>query len=136
MILLILKKKSRLTRLKILSKKVKEKVLDKDAFLAEGIGTFSREQDAIIISVHTVLPITISIIALAIIGIFRQKGGPAAYAPKRLAGKAVEALLALVGSFVGAILRFLGNAVGLVAELIWVLLVFVAGRCAMFDAKG
>ena len=35
---------------------------------------------------------------------------------QRLAGKAVEALLAIVGSVVGAILSFLGKTVGFVAE--------------------
>ena len=49
-------------------------------------------------------------------------------APKRLAGKAVEALPAIIGSIVGAILSFLGKAIGFVAEHTWALIVFVAGR--------
>ena len=38
---------------------------------------------------------------------------------KRLAGKAVEALLAISGSGVGAVLSFLEKAVGFVAEHTW-----------------
>ena len=51
---------------------------------------------------------------------------------KRLVGKAVEALPAIVGSIVGVILSFSGKAVGFVAEHIWVLIVFVAGRIAVW----
>ena len=40
-------------------------------------------------------------------------------APKRLAGKANEALLVIVGSVGGAILSFLGKAVEFVSEHTW-----------------
>ena len=50
-----------------------------------------------------------------------------ANAPKRLAGKAIEAFPAIIGSVVGAILSFLGNAVGFVAEHTWALIGFVVG---------
>ena len=39
--------------------------------------------------------------------------------PKRLAGKASEALLVIVGSVVGAILSFLGKTVEFVSEHTW-----------------
>ena len=46
---------------------------------------------------------------------------------QRLAGKAVETLLAIVASVVGAILSFLGKVIGFVAEHTWALTVFGAG---------
>ena len=87
---------------------------------------------------------TISIIVLAITGVFgggRGTGGSPpkdegvlkkwlerlADALKRLAGKTVEVLPAFVGSVVGAILSFLGKAVGGVAKHTWALIFFVAG---------
>ena len=48
-------------------------------------------------------------------------------APKRLAGKAVEALPAIVRSVVDAILSFLGKARGFVTEHTWALINFFAG---------
>ena len=48
-------------------------------------------------------------------------------APKRLAGKAVEALTAIIGSVADSILSFLGKAVGFAAEYTWALIVFVVG---------
>ena len=126
-------------------KQIIEKVLYKDAFLAERIRTLFREQGITIISILTALSMTISTIALAITGVFRGGGGGGSASPpkdegalkkwlsrladalRKLAGKAVEALPAIVGSAIGAILSFLGKAVGFIAEHIWALIVFTAG---------
>ena len=120
------------------------KVLDQDTSLAERICTLFKEQGITIFSILTALSMTISIIVLAITGVFgggRGTGGSPpkdegvlkkwlerlADALKRLAGKAVEVLPAFVGSVVGAILSFLGKAVGGVAKHTWALIFFVAG---------
>ena len=120
-----------------------EKVLDKDASLAERIRTFFRVQGITLISVLTALSMTITTFVLAITGVFGGGGGGGggggegsasppkaertlkewlnrlADAIKRLAGKDIEALLAIFRSVVGAILCFLGKAVGFVAEHTW-----------------
>ena len=88
---------------------------------------------------------TVSTIVLAITGAFGGGSGGAggstpkdegilkkwldrlAYALKRLAGKAVEALPDIAGSVFCAILSFLGKTVGFVAKHTWALIVFVAG---------
>ena len=125
-------------------KQTLEKDLDKDTSLKERIRTLFREQDITIFSILTALSMTISIVVLAITGVFGGRGragGPPskdkgtlkkwldrlADALKRLAGKVSEALPATVGSVVGAILSFLGKVVGFVAEHTWALIVFVAG---------
>ena len=112
-----------------------EKVLDKNTSLAERIHTLFRKQSITIFSVLTALSMTVSIIVLAITGVFGGEGGEAGGSPprdegvlkkwldrlanalKRLAGKAIEALPAIVGSVVGAILSFLGKAVGLLLNI-------------------
>ena len=98
---------------------------------------------------------TISMIVLAITGVFGGNGETGGSPPKeegilkkwldrladalkRLPGKAVEALPAIVGSAVGAILIFLGKAFGFVAEHRWALIIFVAGLadlCLMQKVK-
>ena len=118
-------------------KQTLEKVIDKNASLAEKIRTLFCEQGITIFLILTALLMTISTIILTITGVFgegRETGGSLkkwldrlANAPKRLAGKAVEALPAIVGSVVGAILIYLGKAVGFVAKHTWALIVFVAG---------
>ena len=126
-------------------KQTLEKVLDKDASLAERIHTLFREQGITIFSILTAfLMTTIATTVLAITGVFGGTGGTGsplskdkrtlekwldrlAEALKRLAGKAAEAFPSIVGSVVGAILSFLGKAVGFVAEDTWALIVFVAG---------
>ena len=123
-------------------KQTLEKILDKGTSLAERIRTLFCEQGVTIAAILTALSMTISMIVLAITGVFgggsRGAGGPSskdkgtlkkwldrlADALERLAGKAAEALPAIVGSVVGAILSFLGNTVGFVAEYTWVLIVF------------
>ena len=126
-----------------------EKVLDKDASLAERIRTLFKEQGITIFSILTALPMTISTITLAITGVSGGSGGEGgssskdkgtlkkrldrlADALKRLARKAVEALSAIVGSVVGAILSFLGKNVGFVAENTWALIVFVVGLIGLW----
>ena len=130
-------------------KQTLEKVLDQNTSLAEGTRTLFREKGITIFSILTTLSMTISTIALVIIGFLEDEavgkgegtgGSPTkdegilkkwldrlADALKRLAGKAVEALPAIVRSLVAAILSFLGKAVGFVAEHTWALIVFVAG---------
>ena len=121
-------------------KQTREKVLDKDASLAEKICTLFKEQGITIFSILTTSSVTIVTIVLAFIGVFGGTGGSPkdkgtlkkwldrlADALKRLAGKAAEALPAIVGSIVGSILSFLGKAVGFVAEHTWALIVFLAG---------
>ena len=108
-------------------KQTLEKVLDKDASLAERIRILFKEKGIAIFSVLTPLSMSISTTLLTITGVSGGgRGGPTpkdegilkksldslADALKRLAGKAVEALPAIVGSVVGAILSFLGKAVG------------------------
>ena len=145
------------TRLEILSKnrndlqtqvgRIKqtiEKVLDKDASLAERIHILLRERGIMIVSILTAFSMTIATIVLAITVIFGGTGGTGGLpskdkgafkkwldrlvdALKRLAGKVAEALPSIVGSIVGAILSFLGKAVGFVAEHTWALIAFVAG---------
>ena len=98
-----------------------EKVLDKDASLAERIRTLFKKQGITLFSILTTLSMTISTIVLVITGVFGEgsggAGGPTskvkgtlkkwldrlADALKRLAGKAAEALPAIVRSVVGAI---------------------------------
>ena len=126
-----------------------EKVLDKDASLAERIRTLFKEQGITIFSILTALPMTISTITLAITGVSGGSGGEGgssskdkgtlkkrldrlADALKRLARKVVEALSAIVGSVVGAILSFLGKNVGFVAENTWALIVFVVGLIGLW----
>ena len=126
-----------------------EKVLDKDASLAERIRTLFKEQGITIFSILTALPMTISTITLAITGVSGGSGGEGgssskdkgtlkkrldrlADALKRLARKAVEALSAIVGSVVGAILSFLGKNVGFIAENTWALIVFVVGLIGLW----
>ena len=110
-----------------------EKILDKDASLAERIRSLFRKQCITIFSILTALSITTSTIVLPITGVFGGggggTGGPAsrdkgplknwldrlADALKRLAGKAAKALPAIVGSVVGANLSFIGKVVGFVA---------------------
>ena len=107
-------------------KQTLEKVLDKDASLAERIRILFKEQGIAIFSVLTALSMSISTTLLAITGVFGGGGGGPtpkdegilkkwldrlADALKRVAGKAVEALPAIVGSVFGAILSFLGKAV-------------------------
>ena len=121
-----------------------EKVLDRDASLAERIRTLSKEHRITIFSILTGLSMTISTIILAITGVFgggeETRGSPPkdkrtlkklldrlADALKRLTEKAAKALSAIVGSVAGAILSFLGKAVGCVAEYTWALIVFVVG---------
>ena len=86
---------------------------------------------------------TISMIVLAIIGVFGSGGtgdppsknegvfkkwlDRLADELKRIAGKAVETLPSIVGSVVGAILSFLGKAVGFVAEHTLAVIVFASG---------
>ena len=120
-----------------------EKILDKDASLAERIRTLFKEQGISIFSILTAFSMTIATIVLAIT---RGEGSGGAGGPpskdegtlkkwldrlpetlKRLAKKAGEALPAIIGSIVGAILSFLGKAVGFVAENTWALIVFVGG---------
>ena len=131
---------TRVTRIK----QTIEKVLGKDASLAERIRTLFREQGITIISILTALSMTISTIVLAITGVFGGGGGGGSASPpkdegalkkwlsrqadalKRLVGKAVEVLPAIVGSVVGAILSFLGKAVGFITEHTWALTVFAA----------
>ena len=130
-------------------KQILEKVIDKDASLAERIRTLFREQGITIFSILTALSMTIATIVLTITGVFGGTGGPGgtplkcrrtlkkwldklADVLKRLAGKAAKALPAIVGSVVGAILSFLGKAVGFVAEHTWALIVFVAGLIAVW----
>ena len=130
-------------------KQTLEKVLDQNTSLAEGTRTLFREKGITIFSILTTLSMTISTIALVIIGFLEDEavgkgegtgGSPTkdegilkkwldrlADALKRLAGKAVQALPAIVGSAVGAILSFLGKAVRSVAKHTWALIVFVAG---------
>ena len=126
-----------------------EKVLDQNISLAESIGTLFSEQGISIFSILTALSMTILTIVLAITGVFgggRGVGDPPskdeevlkkwfdwlANAPKRLVGKAVEALPAIVGSVVGAILSFFGKALGFVAEHTWAVIVFTAGLMSFF----
>ena len=126
-----------------------EKVLDKDASLAERIRILFKEQGITIFSILTALSMTISTIVLAITGVFVGDGGAGGPpskdkgtlnkwldklgdALKRLAGNAAEALPAIVGSVVGAILSFLGKAVGFVAEHTWALIVFVVGLIGLW----
>ena len=119
-------------------KQTLEKVLDQNTSLAEGTRTLFREKGITIFSILTTLSMTISTIALVIIGFLEDEavgkgegtgGSPTkdegilkkwldrlADALKRLAGKAVEALSAIVRSVVGAILSLLGKAVGFVAK--------------------
>ena len=131
---------TRVTRIK----QTIEKVLGKDASLAERIRTLFREQGITIISILTALSMTISTIVLAITGVFGGGGGGGSASPpkdegalkkwlsrqadalKRLVGKAVEVLPAIVKSVVGAILSFLGKAVGFITEHTWDLTVFAA----------
>ena len=125
-------------------KQILEKVIDKNASLAEKIRTLFREQGITIFSILTALSMTISTIILAITGVFgggRETGGSTpkdegtlkkwldrlANALKKLAGKAVEVLPAIMGSVVGAILIYLGKAVGFLAKQTRALIVFVAG---------
>ena len=125
-----------------------EKILDKDASLAERIHTLFKEQGITIFSILTAFSVTIATIVLAIMGGGGgggTEGSPSkdkgtlkklldrlADALKRLAGKAAEALPAIIGSVVGAALRFLGKAVGFVAEHTWALIVFIAGLIAVW----
>ena len=126
-----------------------EKVLDKDASLAERIRILFKEQGITIFSILTALSMTISTIVLAITGVFVGDGGAGGPpskgkgtlnkwldklgdALKRLAGNAAEALPAIVGSVVGATLSFLGKAVGFVAEHTWALIVFVVGLIGLW----
>ena len=119
-----------------------EKVLNKDASLAERIRTLFKEQGITIFSILTAFSMTIATIVLAITGGGGSRGtggSPSkdkgtlkkwldslADALKRLAGKTAEALPGMIGSVVGAALSFLGKAVGFVAENTWTLIVFVA----------
>ena len=129
-----------------------EKVLHKDASLAERIGTLFKEQGITIISILTALSMNISTIVFVITGVFGGDSGEAGGSPsdkgtlkkwldrladalKRLVGKAVEALSDIVGSVVGAILSFLGKVVGFVAEHAWVLIAFVAGLIKVWLMK-
>ena len=113
-----------------------EKVIDKDASLAERIRILFREQGIPIFSILTALSMTLS-------GVFGGGGGAGVFPPKdegalkkwldrlatalkRLAKKAVEVLPAIVRSGVGVISNFLGKAVGFVAEHTLTLTVFVA----------
>ena len=120
-----------------------EKVLDRDASLAQRIHILFRKQGVTIASILTALSMIISTIVLAITGgggsggtggsPSKDKGTLKRWLDrladplKRLAGKAAEALPAIIGSVVGAILSFLGKAVGFVAEHTWALIVFIAG---------
>ena len=120
-----------------------EKILDKDASLAERICTLFKEHGISIFSILTAFSMTIATIVLVITrgGGSGGAGGPPSKDKgtlkkwldrlpetlKRVAEKAGEALPAIVGSIVGAILSFLGKAVGFVAENTWALIVFVAG---------
>ena len=125
-------------------KQILEKVLNKDASLAERIFTLFREQGITIFSILTALSMTISTIVLAITSVFGGGRGTGGSPPKdkgalkkwldrltdalkRLAGKAVEALPVTIGSVIGAILSFLGKAIGFAAEHTWALIAFVAG---------
>ena len=123
-----------------------EKVLDKDASLAERIRTLFKEQGITIASKLTALSMTIATIVLAITGgggSGGAGGSPSkgrgtlkkwldrlADALKRLAGKVAEALPGIIGSIAGAALSFLGKTVGFVAEHTWALIAFVAGLIA------
>ena len=123
-----------------------EKVLDKDASLAERIRTLFKEQGITIASILTALSMTIATIVLAITGgggSGGAGGSPSkgrgtlkkwldrlADALKRLAGKVAEALPGIIGSIAGAALSFLGKAVGFFAEHTWALIAFVAGLIA------
>ena len=120
-----------------------EKVLDKDASLAERIHILFREQGITIASILTAFSMTISTIVLAFTCAFAGGSGGAGSTPskdkgtlkkwldrlvealKRLAGKVAEALPAIVGSVVGAILNFLGKADRFVAEHTWALIVLL-----------
>ena len=109
-----------------------EKVLDKDAFLAERIRTLFKERGITIPSKLAALSMTIATIVLFITGGGSSGGAGGSPPPKdeslkpwldrvanalkRLAGKATETLPAIIGSVVGATLNFLGKAVGFVAE--------------------
>ena len=113
-------------------KQTPEKVLDKDASLAERICILFKEKGITIFSILTAFSMTIATIILAITdGGVRSRGTGGtqskdngtlkkwldrpADALKRLAGKADKALTAIVGSIVAAILSFLEKAVGFVA---------------------
>ena len=136
-------------------KQTTEKVLDQNTSLQERIRTLLHEQSITIFSILTVFSMTISMIVLAITGVFGGNGETGGSPPKeegilkkwldrladalkRLPGKAVEALPAIVGSAVSAILIFLGKAFGFVAEHRWALIIFVAGLadlCLMQKVK-
>ena len=99
-----------------------EKFLDQNKSLAERIATLFREEGITIFSILTTLLMTISMIVLAIIGVFGRVGrGTGASPPKD------KGISAIAGSVAGAILSFLARAVGFVAEHTWTLIVFVAG---------
>ena len=101
-------------------KQTLEKVLHKNASLAERIRTLFREPGITIFSILTDFSMTISTIVLAITGVFGGGGGTGGSPPKdkgvlkkwldrlanalkRLAERAVETLPAIVGSVAGAI---------------------------------
>ena len=101
-----------------------EKILDKDASLADRIRIQFREQRRTIASILPALSMTIATIVLAIEGVFGGGSGGAGDPPskgrgtlkkwldrladalKRLAGKAAETLPGIIGSVVGTALSF------------------------------
>ena len=132
------------------TKQAIEKVLDKDASLAQIIRTIFYKQCITIISILAALSMTISTISCTITGVLG--GSPAASGSpkdkgtlkkwskklpvtlKRLVGKTVELLPAIVGNAVGAILSFLGKAAEFVAKPARTLVAFLSGLI-MADAK-
>ena len=130
------------------TKQAIEKVLDKNASLAQIIRTIFYKQCITIISILAALCIsTISLTITDVLG-----GSPAASGSpkdkgtlkkwskklpvtlKRLVGKTVELLPAIVGNAVGAILSILSKAAEFVAKPARTLVAFLAGLI-MVDAK-
>ena len=130
------------------TKQAIEKVLDKNASLAQIIRTIFYKQCITIISILAALCIsTISLTITDVLG-----GSPAASGSpkdkgtlkkwskklpvtlKRLVGKTVELLPAIVGNAVGAILSILSKAAEFVAKPARILVAFLAGLI-MVDAK-
>ena len=121
------------------------KILDSDTSLAEKLRTLFREQGITLAAVLTAIGIIISTIVVSLTGgggngaaspkkklveWFKDKLKHLSDALKRLAGKAVAALLGIIGSIFRAVLNFLAKAVGFAATHVLEFLVFVVGAVA------
>ena len=125
------------------------KILDSDTSLAEKLRTLFREQGITLAAIITAIGMIISTIVVSLTGGAGGSGGSGGAPPKnklvgwfkdklkhlsdalkRLAGKAVGALLGIIGSVFGAVLNFLAKAAGFAATHVYAFLTLVVGAMA------